>query len=75
MNSQRLLQSVLILRTPRNSALGRARAALRWVVLVLLVLALLAPAAATLAYAQSPDDGFNPGANGNVAALAVQADG
>ncbi|HKZ82802.1 MAG TPA: delta-60 repeat domain-containing protein, partial [Anaerolineae bacterium] len=42
-----------------------------------LVISLLAGLviAASAAYAQSADDGFNPGANGTVRALAVQADG
>ena len=46
-----------------------------WVFLAALILTLLLAAPAPHVHAQTPGDGFNPGADSYVTALAVQADG
>jgi hypothetical protein len=65
MNLKPLISIAPILRVICKSPFGRKIAILWWRYLSALVLALPA-------YAQSPDDGFNPGSNGQVYALAMQ---
>jgi len=75
MNTKHPLQAILIRCTPHNSVVGRRLTVPLWVFLAALFLALLLAGPSSPAHAEPPDGGFNPGANGDVTALAVQADG
>ena len=77
MNAKHVFHTLLIRRSPRKLLVGSTRIALGRVFVAALLLALTVPLAlpARPAHAQSPDDGFNPGANDLVWALAVQSDG
>src|SRR3990172_10311885 len=75
MNTKHPLPAVLIRRTPRDSVVGSKLTVTLWVFLSALFLALLLAGPSSPAHAEPPDADFNPGANGDVTALAVQADG
>ena len=73
MNAKHVFHTLLVRRNPRKERIGSKRMALGRVFLAALLLALTVPLAlpARPAHAQSPDDGFDPGANNTVLALAV----
>jgi len=77
MNAPHVFYTLLVRRGPRKPLVGSARIVLGRVLLTALLLALTVPIGlpARPVYAQSPDGGFNPNANGSVFALAVQSDG
>ena len=69
-----MFQAVFI-RVSHNSVVGSKLSIPLWALLPALILATLRAAPAPPAHAQPPDEGFNPGANGDDWTPAVQADG
>ena len=75
MYTKHLLQPVLMRRTPGGFVAGSRLAAALGVFITAIFLTLQFSAPATPGYANPPDDGFNPGADGEVKSVAVQPDG